>query len=509
MRRTPLLVGGILLVAIGAVLLARRASSPESDGDFGGSSADTAARAETSRLTAEDSVLGAVTLPRFGDFDSMLARRIVRVLVSPNQTHYFLDQGTPRGLTVDAAALFEAELNRKHRTGSRPFRVILIPVQQDELLPSLLAGRGDIVASGLTITPERTARADFSNPTFRNVSEIVVTGPASPHVGTLDDLAGQEVFVRRSSSYYGSLQRLNAGFQRRGLAPVRLREAPEALENEDLLEMLNAGLVSLVVIDDFLATFWAQVLPDIRPQPGLAISTGGEIAWMFRKGSPQLKQEINAFLARYPEGSATRNTLLHRYLKSTRFVQNATNQAELEKFNRLVALFRKYGEQYDMDFLLMMAQGYQESRLDQSARSHVGAIGVMQVMPTTGKELGVGDIHQEEPNIHAGVKYIRGIMDRYFAGDSIDALNRTLLAFAAYNAGPARVASLRRKAAARGLDPNRWSRNVELVAAEEVGRETVTYVGNIYKYYIAYSLMMEQAAEREAALRQHPRKETP
>ncbi len=509
MRRIPFVVAGILLVAVGAVLISQRASFPALESGFGGASAHTTAQVASSPLTAEDSVLAAVTLPRFGDFDSMLSRRIVRVLVSPSRTQYFLDQGTPRGLTVDAASLFEAELNRRHRTGSRPFRVILIPVQHDELLPALLAGRGDIVASGITITPERKARADFSDPTFRNVSEIVVTGPASPPLHTLDDLAGQEVFVRRSSSYFESLQRLNVAVARRGLAPVRLREAPEALENEDLLEMLNAGLVKLVVMDDVLANFWDQVLPDIRPQPGLAVSTGGEIAWMFRKDSPQLRQAINAFLTRYPEGSATRNTLLHRYLKSTRFVQNATNAADLERFNRLVALFRKYGDQYDMDFLLMMAQGYQESRLDQSARSHVGAIGVMQVMPATGKELGVGNIQEVEPNIHAGVKYIRAIMDRYFAGDSIDALNRTLLAFAAYNAGPARVTSLRRKAAARGLDPNRWSRNVELVAAEEIGRETVTYVGSIYKYYVAYSLVMEQAVEREAALRHHPRKEPP
>ena len=503
MRRTPFVVAGILLVAAGAVLIGRHASLPAPEGGFSGASPEAAEPVDAPPATAEDSVLAAVTRPRFGDFDSMLARRIVRVLVSPSQTQYFLDHGTPRGLTVDAAALFEAELNRKHRTGSRPFRVILIPVQYDELLPALLAGRGDIAASGITITPERKAKADFSDPIVRNVSEIVVTGPASPPLRTLDDLAGQEVFVRRSSAYFESLQRLNSAFARRGLAPVRLREAPEALENEDLLEMLNAGLVSTVVIDDFLATFWAQVLPDIRPQPGLAVTTGGEIAWMFRKESPRLRKEINAFLARYPEGSATRNTLLHRYLKSTRFVRNATNAAELEKFNRLVALFRKYGEQYDMDFLLMMAQGYQESRLDQSARSHVGAIGIMQVMPTTGQELGVGDIQDVEPNIHAGVKYIRFIMDRYFAGDSLDALNRTLLAFAAYNAGPARVASLRRKAAARGLDPNRWSRNVELVAADVIGRETVTYVGNIYKYYVAYSLVMEQAAEREAALKRH------
>ena len=214
--------------------------------------------------------------------------------------------------------------------------------------------------------------------------------------------------------------------------------------------MLNAGLVSLVVIDDFLATFWAQVLPDIRPQPGLAVSTGGEIAWMFRKDSPQLKQEINAFLARYPEGSATRNTLLHRYLKSTRFVQNATDAGRAGEVQPPRGPVPEVRRAIRHGLPAHDGAGLPGIASRPVGAEPRGAIGVMQVMPTTGKELGVGDIHQEEPNIHAGVKYIRAIMDRYFAGDSIDALNRTLLAFAAYNAGPARVASLRRKAAARG-----------------------------------------------------------
>jgi membrane-bound lytic murein transglycosylase MltF len=275
------------------------------------------------------------------------------------------------------------------------------------------------------------------------------------------------------------------------------------LEDEDLLEMLSAGLVELVVMNDLVATFWQQVLPQITPRPGLVVKSGADLAWMIRKDSPQLKAEINRFLAEYPAGSATRNTILHRYLKSTKYVANATSESEMRKYQQVVDLFRKYGAQYELDFLLMMAQGYQESRLDQGARSQVGAIGVMQVMPATGAELGVGNIHEMEPNIHAGVKYVRTLMDRYFADDSLDAFNRTLFTFAAYNAGPGRVAGLRRKAAARGLDPNQWLGTVEQIAAEEIGRETVTYVSSIYKYYVAYTLVMEQAAERTAAQKQH------
>jgi len=452
-------------------------------------------------MVLSDSELLAVTTSRTGDFDSMRARHRVRILVEPSRTQYFVDQGTPRGLAVDAAALFQESLNREFRTGATQIQVVLVPVRHDELLPALLAGRGDIVASGITVTPERSAVAAFSTPTLTNLSEIVVTGPGSPKLDSIEDLAGNEVFVRPSSAYYGHLQALNASFRRRGLAPVRLRDAPEALEDEDLLEMLNAGLVPLVVIDDVLATFWQQVLPHITPRPSLVVHSGDDIAWMIRKDSPQLLAQVNRFLAEYPAGSATRNTLLHRYLKSTRYVESASSEAELRKFRDVVAIFKKYGTQYDLDFLLMMAQGYQESRLDQSAKSQVGAVGIMQVMPTTGASLGVGDIHQIEPNIHAGVKYVRSLIDEHFNDESLDPLNRTLLAFAAYNAGPARIEELRSKAKARGLDPNKWYGNVEQVAAQEIGRETVTYVSNIYKYYIAYTLVMEQAAERAAAQR--------
>ena len=152
-----------------------------------------------------------------------------------------------------------------------------------------------------------------------------------------------------------------------------------------------------------------------------------------------------------------------------------------------------------MDYLLMAAQGYQESTLDHTVKSPVGAIGVMQVMPATGKELKVGDINKLEPNIHAGVKYMRFMIDQYFKDEPIDDLNKVLMAFAAYNAGPGRLRQLRREAEKRGLNPNVWFGNVERIASERIGRETVTYVSNIYKYYVAYRLLSEQQERRAAA----------
>jgi membrane-bound lytic murein transglycosylase MltF len=147
----------------------------------------------------------------------------------------------------------------------------------------------------------------------------------------------------------------------------------------------------------------------------------------------------------------------------------------------------------------MAAQGYQESTLDQNARSPVGAIGVMQIMPPTGKELNVGDIRQIEANIHGGVKYMRFMMDEFYADEPMDDLNRTLITFASYNAGPGRIRQLRRETEKRGLNPNLWFGNVERIASERIGRETVTYVSNIFKYYISYRLITEQAERRNAA----------
>jgi membrane-bound lytic murein transglycosylase MltF len=332
-----------------------------------------------------------------------------------------------------------------------------------------------------------------------DVSEIVVTGPRSPAIATLDDLQGQEVFVRSSSSYHESLVALNERFKAEGKKPVVLKPAPETLEDEDLLEMLNAGLVRAVVVDDYMAEFWKQILPAITLNKEAALRTDGQIAWAIRKGSPLLKAELDRFARKNAMKTAFGNMMFQRYLKSTKFVKNAAGEADLKRFRQLVELFRKYGETYGLDWLLMAAQGYQESRLDQSVKSPVGAIGVMQVMPATGKDMKVGDITQLEANVHAGIKYMRFMIDQYYKDEPMDTLNKGLFAFASYNAGPARIRGLRKTAQARGLDPNLWFNNVERVAAEKIGRETVTYVSNIYKYYVAYKLILEEMEEKEKA----------
>jgi membrane-bound lytic murein transglycosylase MltF len=468
-----------------------------------------AQQAPPQQVVREDLTIDPATVmqPRKGDLDEMIKRRLIRVLVVPSKTHYFMDRGTQRGGTYDGFRLIEQELNSKlEKEGvlqqHLKLRFVFIPMGREQLLQALADGKGDIAAANLTVTPERRTLVDFTAPTLTNVSEVIVTGPASPAVAKLDDLAGKEVFVRKSSSYHASLVALNQRFAAEKKAAVMLKEAPEALEDEDLIEMLNAGLVSILVVDKHKADFWKQVFPKITVHDDIAVRTGGEIAWAIRKGSPRLKAMLDEFAVAATSGKYVkqRERLYANYLKNTKFVKDAAATKERRKFLSLIDFFKKYGDKYDVDWLLMAAQGYQESALDQNARSHVGAIGVMQIMPATGKDLGVGNIRKIEPNIHGGIKYMRWMIDNYYGKEPMTRLDKALFAFASYNAGAGRISQLRKEAARRGLDPNVWFHNVEYVAAEKIGHETVTYVSNIYKYYIAYRLILESRQARDASM---------
>ena len=433
-----------------------------------------------------------------GDFDAIVKRRLVRVGTVFNRTHYFVDKGVQRGLAYEGFKHFEDDLNKRLHTGLLKIHVVMVPMARDQLFPALQAGMVDLVTAALTVTPERLKLADFSTPTRTNVSELVVTAPGTPKVTTPEELAGREVFVRRSSSYHESLVRLNEVLAARQRPLVQIKEAPEALEDDDVLEMVNAGLVGTTVMDDFMVEFWQQIFPDIQVQPA-ALRTGGELAIGVRKNNPLLRQAVNDWLKQVGMDSAFANVLNRRYLRNTAYVKSAVADAERKKLQTLVKFFETYGKRYNVDYLLIAAQGYQESQLDQSARSSVGAIGVMQIMPATGKDLAVGDITQTEPNIHAGVKYFRFMMDEFYKAEPMDDLNKGLMTLASYNAGPGRMRQLRRETEKRGLDSNRWFGNVERIVSERIGRETVTYVNNIYKYYVAYRLVTERQAERQRA----------
>jgi len=441
-----------------------------------------------------DAVTKAMNQKWTGDFDKMLETRTIRALVPYSKTFYFLDGATPKGATHDMLKLFEKHLNKKLKTKHLKIHVVVIPTSRDKLIPGLVEGLGEIAAGNLTITGDRLNQVDFSNPLAMGISEILVTGPASPKVNTLSDLSNQTIHVRKSSSYYESLIRLNKQLSKKGKVPIKLVEANEYLEDEDLLEMVNAGLIPMIIIDSHKGEFWTHIFDNITLHPNIKFRENGKIAWAIRKNTPLLTKEINEFVKKNKKGTLHGNMLFKRYLKDTKYVKNSLDAGERKRFHATLKFFKKYGDQYDFDWLMLAALAYQESTIDQSKRSHAGAVGVMQILPTTAKDKNVNipDIENIDQNIQAGTKYLRFMMDRYFDDPKIDSLNRGLLAFASYNAGPAKVSKLRKEAVEMGLDPNVWFRNVEVVAAKRIGRETVQYVSNIFKYYLAYRLITEQ-----------------
>src|SRR4030095_619812 len=264
---------------------------------------------------------------------------------------------------------------------------------------------GDVAASGLMITEFGKKLVDYSVPVYKGVDEVVVSAPGVPAVSSAEMLSGKEVCVRKVSSSYESLVQLNQRLASQKRPPVTIKEVSDVLEDEDLLEMVNAGLIRMTIIKAPIAKFWKQVFPKVVVNEQAKVRTGGEIAWAGRKGSPQLKAAVDDFIKRNGQGTTIGNTILARYLTSPKYVKNAASEAERKKFTTLIGFFQKYSDQYDVDWLLMAAQGYQESQLNQQAKSAVGAIGVMQVMPATGKDLAVGDINQVEPNSHPAVQH--------------------------------------------------------------------------------------------------------
>ena len=465
-------------------------------------------QAETADAPASSSGTGSGGLkrfgvmPHFGDLDTMVERRAIRVLTVYGPGRYFLEDG-PRGTVQEYADKLQKVVNEAFKTGLLTVQVAVIPVARDQLFPALQGGYGDIVMAGTTVTDNRQAAVDFTNPVSKPLKEVLITGPSAPRLGSLADLSGKTVYLRLSSSYAESVHELSQKLVEQGQAPIRIEAVDESLEDEDLIEMVDTGLLPWAVVDDYKPQMWREIFTRVTVRDDLVLREGARLAWAIRPDSPQLKAFLNTFLKDNREGTLFGNIIRNRYIRDFDWTENAAGAEELGRYRKLSALFRKYGTDYGMDPTLLAAQGFQESRLDQSVRSHVGAVGVMQLLPSTAedKNVAIPNIDELEPNIEAGAKYMAFLKERYFSGPELDEINGSLLALASYNAGPGRIRRLRREAGERGYDPNLWFDNVEVIVAEQVGRETVQYVSNIFKYYLTYRWINTADAERAAARR--------
>ncbi len=437
-----------------------------------------------------------ITLRRHvGDLAGMKKRHEIRVLVVPSHSGFFYDRGIPHGIFYEAFNEFQRFANQKLRTSNLKINVTFIPVRLEQLESALLEGVGDVVGYGVIVTPEREKVVLFTNPIDSDVKQVLVTGPKAPAITKLEELSGKEVYVNPLTVYYENLQRVSKEFEKAGKPPIVVKAADPNLTDEDLLEMVNAGLIPATVTINLRAEFWSKILPHLTLHPDMVLKEEGQLAFATRKDSPELRQLLDEFVQGHQLGTSFGNTVLRRYLQNTEWVQDATSPDEMRKFEEYVRYFQKYAAEYDFDYLMLVAQGYEESGLDQNRKNPSGAVGIMQVIPkyAAASPINISDVGIAENNIEAGAKMLHNIAETYFHDDKLDVTNKTLMVFASYNAGPNAVVRLRQKAASEGLDANQWFGNVELVAARDIGQQTVQYVSNVYKYYVAYKLTLEEA----------------
>lgn len=422
--------------------------------------------------------------PYLGDFPELKKRGVVRVLVSADLGFYYIEGGKPKGIIAEMLYHFEKSIKSKH-----PYvNIQVIPVPRDDLIQSLTVGYGDLAVANLTITERRKQLIDFSQPVIQDAQEWIVTHKSKAAFSSIDELSGQEIWVRASSSYFESLQKINKRLDEKELPPIHINFIEETLQDYELIEMVNKGFINATVLDSHKANMWANVMDNLRLHEELPIREGSQIAWALRHNSPELKKITNNYIRKAKSGTLLGNVIYSRYLDNTRWLSRALDESSLEKLAKLSHIFEQYSQEYGFDPLMVSAQGYQESGLDQSKVSHKGAVGVMQVLPTTAKDKNVNikNIHKVDNNIHAGVKYLSFIHKRYFESDDIAFDDQIYFSLAAYNAGPAKIRKMRKLAAKYGYDQNKWFKNVEIVARKHISREPVQYVANINRYYVIY-----------------------
>lgn len=378
-----------------------------------------------------------------GDLDAIRARGSLRVLTRNNATSYYLHQGTQSG--------FDYELTKRFATEHGLRLDVIVPPSADLLVPWLLEGRGDVIAAQFAVTPERSAQIAFSDP-YLTVDQVLVQRTSDPPVTTAAGLSGKTLAVRPSSSYRVTLDGLRPTH-----GPFTVVDLPEDQETEQILAAVGSGEVPMTVADANLVAVEVKhgvpivaTLPLVEDQP---------IAFGVRKGSTELAAALNAWV-KANAGSVTFNVIRKRYFESDALAaQSHADRGAAGVLSPYDELIRARSKQYGIDWRLMAAQAYQESRFDPTARSGSGALGLFQVLPRTGAEMGFTDLMDPDQGVHAGVQYVARLIDRF--EPTLPFKQRVRFALASYNTGKGHVDDARRLAVELGLNPDKWFGNVE------------------------------------------------
>ena len=422
------------------------------------------------------------------DLTEMTAIGRIRVLTTYTYNNLFTHEGETHGYEYNLMEEYRNFLNSNISRRGLKIEIYYIPLPYDLLIPALKKGYGDIVAANMTIHPERRKEINFTDPYQWDIKEVLVSDSDMEDIENMEQLSSRRIYVREGSSYHMSLRELNTHLIRKKLRPVDVVTLPGVVHTSDILEMVSANVIQMTVADSHIAAIAGALLPNLKIHDHIVFNDNVRYGWMVRKSNPQLRASLNTFIKTIKKGTLKGNIYFERYFEENPWEEAALKREDLDKCCQYVPFFKKYGEFYGIDWMLLAAQAYQESRLDPRARSSAGAIGLMQVLPKTAREMDIKKIHLPENNIHAGAKYLKWIMNNYFTEADISADDRVRFALAAYNAGPSKIRKSRTVTAGMDLDSSKWFGNCELGTLKHVGPEPVYYVRSVNKNYLAFRM---------------------
>lgn len=415
------------------------------------------------------------------DLDGLLERRVLRVLTRNTATTYFLWRGQLKGFEYELAGEFARQQGLRLE--------MIVPREGESLFDLLREGRGDLIAAGLVPPPERRLDGVTFRRPYDRVSHVVVARSDDQEPPSrFADLRGRTFHVRRGGSFWRTLAPLAADWG------FRLEAVPESLGIPEIISRVATGEYDLTVADNRTLAIERSWRRDVRA--ALTLRGAIPLSWAVRESNPQLAAAVDAFVKRSHRGLFY-NVVHDRYFgeRSLRAAGRARLAHGLSPYDEIV---KKFADDYGFDWRLVVAQMYQESRFRQDAESFAGARGLMQIMPATAVELGIEDFDDPEAAIHAGIRYLDWVRDRF--EPQLPVRDRMWFTLAAYNAGPGHVLDARRLARELGLNPNRWFENVEramlLLSNVEYSAnarhgycrcgEPVAYVREIRERYNAY-----------------------
>jgi membrane-bound lytic murein transglycosylase MltF len=397
---------------------------------------------------------------RTDDFAWSGPRSVIRALVPLSRSYFYIDRTDESGLAYDAMRALALGLRAPGPGRSGRPTVVIIPTRHDRMLSALVDGAGDIALGSIAVTGHRNEQAVFSLPTISRIEDVIVTGPTAPKLSSIDDLSGQAIYVRPSSSAFEAVGALNQKLVQAGRPPARVVAVDDLFEDDDLLQLVDAGILPTTVVKDYAAEAMAKVFDRVVVRADLVIATGVSTVIAIRKDAPLLHQIIDDFVDGHKAGSTFGDALLAKHVGDVVRLASPAAAPALQRFRRLSPQLQKDGSEFAVDWQLIAAQQFEESGLGAS-----------------------------DAQVRASAQALRAAIDKDYRDAAINPLNQVLFALAAHQAGDAAVAGWRRAAASAGLDPNVWFYNVEIISAHQAGRKTVDYVSNIYKYYTAYKAM--------------------